>query len=303
VTAAGPADALVVVIGAALVDVRATAGRAGRRGESVPGTARLSAGGAARNVAVDLARFGRRVVLLTAVGDDHLGRWLLSETSTQGVNVSHTVTVGRRTGLFVSVSPDGGEPWCVSDASGVDALTPQHVAGWAPIIAQAAVVVTDANVGERVLRAVGEAAGPIPRVLLATSPEKSHRLRHVIDGAEAIVGNLDEGRAFVGEMDSAADWRRVGAALVRAGARRAVVTLGPLGIGLATRDVQIDIEPPATPIVDTLGAGDAVAAAVIHGLIAGMGPREMLALAARAAALVAQSTDATPLSLREVALA
>jgi pseudouridine kinase len=299
-------DAPIVVVGGALVDVRAaavraTAGLPGRRGESVPGTARLAPGGAGRNVAADLAYFGRRVVLLTAVGDDVIGRWLLDATAAAGVEVTHAVSVRGPTGLFVAVSADGGEPWCVSDAGAVEALTVDHVAQWAPIITRASVVVTDANVCEPAQRAVADVAGSIARVVLATSPEKSRRLCHVLASAEAVVANLSEGRALADGVDPDADWRAVATALVRAGAKRAVLTLGALGIGLADSRGIVDVPAVETPVVDTIGAGDAVAAAVVHGLAGGMPPRAILSMAARAAALVAQSWDATPSSLRELA--
>jgi sugar/nucleoside kinase (ribokinase family) len=315
-TAAHAVDAPIVVIGGALADVRAVARHTARRGESVPGTARLSAGGTARNVAADLARFGRRVILLTAVGDDGLGRWVLEETQSAGVDTTHAVRLDRPTGMFVSVAADDLEPWCVSDANVVEALTRDHVAAWAPVIARAALVAADANATEPVQRAINDAAGHTPRVLLATSRSKSPRLRSVVGGAAAIIGSLAESRALLGAPDGDAgasggpvlggstadvtgsDWRRVGAALVGAGASRAIVTLGPLGIGCVTPHDHIHVEALTTPVVDTLGAGDAVAAAVVHGLVAGMTPRAILTLAARAAAHVAQCTDVTPSSLR-----
>jgi pseudouridine kinase len=313
---AGPAsDTPIVVIGGALVDVRAAAASSGRRGESIPGPARISPGGAARNVAADLAAFGWRVTLLTAVGDDGLGRWVLDETRSAGVEVAHAIRLGPRTGVFVSVSPDGLEPWRVSDAGVIEALTREHIAAWAPVIAGAALVASDANLSEVAQRAVKDAAGRAARVLLMTSPAKTERLRAVVDGAAAVVGSLVEGRVLcagpgslshgVGEFTASsegngADWRRIGAALVRAGAERAIVTLGPLGMGLVTSEGEYHAAASSGPVVDTLGAGDAVAAAVIHGLLMGMPPAGMLTFAARAAAQVAQSPEVTPSSLREL---
>jgi pseudouridine kinase len=316
-TAGSASDAPIVVIGGALVDVRAAAASSGGRGESILGTARISPGGAARNVAADLAAFGWRVTLLTAVGDDGLGRWVLDETRSAGVDTTHAVRLGARTGMFVSVSPDGLEPWRVSDAGVIEALTHEHIAAWAPVITGAALVASDANLSETAQRAVKDAAGPAARVLLMTSPAKAERLRAVVGGAAAVVGSLGEGRALcaglgspahgVGDFTASAerngaDWRRIGAALVRAGAERAVVTLGPLGIGLVTSEGGYHVDASRAPVVDTLGAGDAVAAAIIHGLLTGVPPGGMLTFAARAAAHVAQSPDVTPSSLRELAV-
>ena len=311
------ADAPIVVIGGALADVRAAPsrtarGRTMRRGESVPGSVRVAAGGAARNVAANLARFGRSVVLLTAVGDDALGRWILDETEAAGVDTAHAVRLAHPTATFVTMIVDGDEPWCVSDAGVVEALTAEHVAAWAPMISRAAVVVADANMSESVHHAVRDAAVQSLRVLLTTSPSKAPRLRPVVHGAAIVVGSVAEGRALltVGDRDGAEsayavarrdpDWRRVGDALTRAGVAQAILTLGPRGIASVTADDHVHVDALTEPVVDTLGAGDAVAAAVVHGAVACMPVRETLALAARAAAHVARCTEVTPSSLHAV---
>jgi sugar/nucleoside kinase (ribokinase family) len=65
--------------------------------------------------------------------------------------------------------------------------------------------------------------------------------------------------------------------------------LGAAGVVLAGReaawaDQRHFLVPPRVPVHTTVGAGDAATAGLLHGLLAGHGPRESLELAARTAA-------------------
>src|SRR5436190_19595532 len=97
------AEPLVVVVGGANVDVKARAAAALVGATSNPGTVVRTPGGVGRNVAENLARLGARVELVTAVGADADGAWLLSETGAAGVGVSHAARVGPSTGGYVAV--------------------------------------------------------------------------------------------------------------------------------------------------------------------------------------------------------
>src|SRR3989304_10054353 len=100
----------VVAIGGGRGDGRARSHAGWAPGRSLPGVARLDAGGAARNVAADLARLGYHVTLLTAVGDDTLGTWLLDLTAGAGVDVQYALRRRGGTGLYVSVAAGGRAP-------------------------------------------------------------------------------------------------------------------------------------------------------------------------------------------------
>lgn len=289
----------IAVVGGALVDVRATARARWLPNRSLPGSVRLQAGGAARNVAADLVLLGHEVRLLSVVGDDPLGDWLLEATRRAGVNVEGVVR--RRdtaTGSFVSVAGEGKglTRWCVADAYLVETLTPGEMATWQAPIGRADLVVCDANLSEAAGLAVAEMAGGRPRVLLATSPDKASRLRPLLRGARMLVCNLEEAAAAAGRP-AGEGWETLGAALLAAGIEQVVVTRGKEGLGLMRGDEIAYRVATAVEIVDPTGAGDAVAAAVVHAHLAGLSLQEAAALAAAAAAVVVQSEDNSPQGL------
>lgn len=290
----------IVLVGGALVDVRAAATSGSLvPGRSVPGKARLLPGGAARNVAVNLVRMGRRVTLLTAVGDDPLGRWLVDDAACRGVGTDGILFRPQPTGLFVTVGAGIDAAWCVADAGPVESLRPADLEPWRQAVATAGVLVHDANLYEDAQAALLTMAGGVPRILLATSPDKAVRLRPSLNGAAVVVCNQDEACVLAG-MTGAPDWQVLGAALVVGGAGCVVITQGEGGVGVMT-PFAAAFEPAArVSVVDPTGAGDAVASAAVHGYLAGMSPAQTARLAASAAACVVQSPENTPAALGAV---
>jgi pseudouridine kinase len=290
--------AAVVVVGAALVDVRAEPAARWEPGPSLPGRVRVLAGGAGRNVAVDLARLGHRPVLLSAVGVDPLGAWLLEVTAADGVDVS-LVERRRATGMFVTVGPGPGRCYRVADAAGLEGCGPAEAGRWAPVLSTAALVACDANLLEPAQAVVAAASQAAERVLLATSPDKAPRLRAVLPGAAMLVGTVQEA-AVLSDLSGAAGWEAHAAALRDAGVAQVVVTC-EAGIGVLDADGAIWQRAVAAPVVDPTGAGDAVAAAMIHARLVGWPPDRAAAFAARAAAAAVASVENTPSALAALA--
>jgi sugar/nucleoside kinase (ribokinase family) len=294
-----PAPGAIAVVGGALADVRAATPLPWVSGRSLPGKVRLVAGGAARNVAVNLALFGHRVTLLTAVGDDPLAEWLLAATALAGVDVGHAVRLRRSTGMYVTAGPEGEVPWCVSDAGSVEALGPHDLDAWAPLLVGSRLVVGDANLLPHTHQALVARSEGRPRVLLATSPDKAPRLKGVLEGAAVLVCNRAEAAALTAG-DHADAWEPLASSLLTLGVRCAVVTCGRDGVGVMRAQDAAWAPADAAPVVDPTGAGDAVAAVAVHACLTGMSARDTAVLASRAAAVAVGSLENTPTALAEV---
>lgn len=294
-----PGSGAIAVVGGALADVRATTHLPWVPGRSLPGTIRLAAGGAARNVAVNLALFGHRVTLLTAVGTDPLAEWLLETTAAVGVDVRHAVRLRRSTGMYVTAGPEGEVPWCVADAGPVEALGPHDVVAWAPLLVESRLVVADANLLPHAQQALAARSEGRPRVLLATSPDKAPRLKDVLEGAAVLVCNLAEAAALTAG-DPADAWEPLASSLLARGVRCAVVTCGRDGIGVMRGRDAAWAPADAAPVVDPTGAGDAVSAVAVHACLTGMNAHDTAVLASRVAAVAVGSMENTPAALAEV---
>ena len=97
-----------VVIGGANVDIMGIADHPLRPQDSNPGTIRTMLGGVGRNLAENLARLGENVSLVSVVGDDSFGRWILEQGQACGVDMRWVQSLpDQRTSAFLAIlDPD-----------------------------------------------------------------------------------------------------------------------------------------------------------------------------------------------------
>jgi sugar/nucleoside kinase (ribokinase family) len=248
---------------------------------------------------VNLARLGHHVRLLSVVGGDPLGEWLLRVTGEAGVDVSAVVRGDRPTGVYVTVGPEQGGAYCIADAGALERLGAAQIEVWRPLTADAAILVSDANFAETVQPAVAALAAGRPRALLATSRAKAVRLRSVLAGAALLTCNRAEALTLTG-LPPTLGWQALGTALLVEGVDRVVITRDRDGVGVLSPDEAVEAPAADVRVVDATGAGDAAAAAAIHAVLNGLGVEQTAALVAAAAAKAIASEDNTPADLASV---
>jgi 5-dehydro-2-deoxygluconokinase len=267
-------------------------------------------GGSAANVAVAAARHGRRVALVSRVGDDGFGRFLVRELGRLDVDAS-MVRVDARWKTPVTfceifppdhfplsfyrapkapdleVTADDFDRQCARDARlmwlTVTGLSqePSRSAHHAALAAR--------EHGFTVLD-LDYRADFWPSAATAR-----HEIAAVLDRVDVVVGNLEECEVAVGESDPL----RAADALLARGPSVAIVKLGPHGVLASTHDHTIRVPAHATDVVNGLGAGDAFGGALSHGLLAGWDLERTLRFANVAGAIVAgrrECADAMPTS-------
>jgi pseudouridine kinase len=277
---------LVVVVGGANVDLKARSTAALVGATSNPGTVVRTPGGVGRNVAENLARLGSRVALVSTVGSDPDGDWLVEETAAAGVDVS-PVLRGGRTGRYVALlDADGSLVAGVADMAATDALGPDVLD--VDLIRSADLVVVDGNLPATTVDAVLALGARV--VIDPVSVAKARRISPLLSRARpvyAITPNEDE-LAALGPV----------AELHARGVEVVWVRRGPAGSLLSTTDGETILEaPPATPI-DVTGAGDAMLAAFCHRLLAGFSLTDAAAYGHAAAALTVASPHTVRPDLR-----
>lgn len=281
-------EPLVVVVGGANVDVKARTTAPLEQGTSNPGTVVRTPGGVGRNVAENLARLGRRVALVSAVGSDPDGDWLLQESAVAGMDVA-PVLRGGRTGRYVAVLGDDGDlAVAVSDMTASDALTPDVLD--LDLLRSAALLVLDGNVPATTVDAA--LAVGVRTVVDPVSVAKARRIAPLLRADRpvfAITPNRDERRA----MGSVADLHARGVEVVweRRGAAGSLLS--------RASGEPVELPAPAVEPVDVTGAGDAMLAAFCDALLAGVPLPEAAARGHRAAALTVASPHTVRPDLRE----
>jgi len=261
----------------------------------------VTTGGIVCNTGIGLARLGLRVAAASLVGDDPWGELVGRRLAAEGID---TAAIEAAPGMATSttavlIDPSGERSFAhhvgacaVIDLAWIRRQLPLLaraewvVLGYAGLLPGlepdlAAAVAALREAGCRVALETGGAGGRLDDVAPA------------LPGVDLYVPSLDEAATQAGRTDPRAileRYRELGAA-------------GMLGVKLGSRGTllspaagvfeEIPCLPAPGPVVDTTGAGDALLAGLITGIVRGMPPREACLLGAANAACCVTAAGAT----------
>ena len=260
-------------------------------------------GGAPLNFSVQCARLGHRVSLVSAVGDDDRGRAALARIRDLGVSTSFVRTVaGQATGTVgVTVDAEGQPSYAIHRPAAYD------FAG----LDDADFAALTADPPEWIAFGTLHSMDPRARALLGTVIERFPRARRFYDVnlrrdsytpglvnellALAHVAKLTDSE--VAEVTGVAEgsiesFCRTYAA--RFGWQAVCITRGAEGCALFTGGEYVEAPGVPVTVADTVGAGDAFDAALVHGLECGWPAARIAEFANRLGALVASRPGGTP---------
>ena len=285
-------DGPVVVIGATGIDIKGRAVEPLQLGTSVTGIVRSSRGGVARNVAENLARLEVPTVLLSAVGQDHDGEYLLDHTTAAGVDTSRVLRLpAAHTGSYVSLlDQDGHRVYAIAEYDIISAISPSYLQSHRRVLADASMLVIDANLSPRALATVFRLARryAVPVCADPTSNVLATKLIPHLAALQMVAPDAQEAAILCGAPDAPATSEEAidtAQRLVSLGVEVAIVTLGEMGLAYSDGSGSGHIPAIHTPVLDRVGVGDALTSAVIFGLLNEMPTDEALRLGIAAAAL------------------
>jgi pseudouridine kinase len=286
----------VLVIGATLLDVKGKPFEGLEPGTSNPGQIRTTRGGTARNVAENLALLGADVTLLSAVGDDDMGRQLCEQTAAAGINIEHVfILPGQRSGAYIALLEDDGTlSVALDDTRVMSAVTAQYVFQRRRLFRDAAMVMFDGSLAPDTLDTILRLASQydVPVAADPSSTRLAYKLAPHLASLHLVVPNEVEAAALVGVEFAGYDADRsldIARQLVRLGVTVGVVTLSDFGLVYATSDENGYIPARYSEMADSTGTGDAITAAVIFGMLNELPVTECMRLGAAAAGLTLQT--------------
>jgi pseudouridine kinase len=298
----------VLVIGASSLDIKGRAVEPLVAGTSNKGLVRSCRGGVGRNIAENLARLGVPTSLLSAVGADGAGQRLITETTESGVDTCHVLLDHEgRTGSYVAVLDHrGGLNVSIDDLAILDQITPRYINDRRRLFRDAALVVVDANLSPATLKTIFRLARNYQVRVCAdpTSRNLAPRLRPYLQQLHMVTPNQAEAAVLLerGPINGRDEAIAGAKQLVARGVEIAVITLAEMGVCYATSNESGYVPALEIDIVDFTGAGDALSAATIFGLLEEMPIDEAIRLGVSAAALTLQSRETVchDLSLEEL---
>lgn len=260
----------VVVVGSINADLTVRVARHPSPGETLLGSGgAVTAGGKGANQAVAAALQGASVAMVGAVGGDPYAGPATEFLRAAGVDMSAVATVDDVTGLAVITVAEDGENTIVVVPGANAHVDADFVAERADLIAGAEVLLLQGEIpADGFAAAVRLSTG---RVVVNLAPvievDPASLLR-----ADPLMANEHEAGLILEQLgvgitsDAPEDLAR---ALLDAGFPTVVLTLGARGALVGDGDGLTPVPTPRVTPVDTVGAGDAFAGALVARLIAG----------------------------------
>jgi len=290
-------DVHIVVVGSSNTDMIVQVDRIPRPGETVLGGAfSMAAGGKGANQAVAAARAGGRVTFIARVGDDLFGRTAVEGFQADGIDVRYVVrdTETASGVALILVGADGQNSIAV--APGANArLSADDVDLARDAIRSASILLCQLEVPRgTVAAAVRLAAEAGVPVLLNPAPAQmldDEMLRSV----EILTPNETEAAQLAGlDPADSNDPEEAARRLQARGVRTVMVTLGSVGVLVASREGIERVPGFDVRAVDTTGAGDVFNGALAVALSQGRPTREAVRFASAAAAISVTRLGAQP---------
>jgi ribokinase len=251
---------VICTLGDALLDVVVRTSAELAPGADSPVETRLASGGQAANVAAWAAELGEVARCVAKQADDAAGTLARTLLERRGVELVGPVVAGTTGTVVALVAPDGERTMATDRGVSVelrpDELEPAwfeaswlHLSGYA-LLAE--------PIAEAALAAVRLARARDARVAVDLSSWSAIRAY----GPERFRANLDAAAPDV-VFANEPEWKMVGGAYALA--ETAVVKRGSRGVEVRTSAGVEEFPPPAAEVVDTTGAGDALAAGFLVG--------------------------------------
>lgn len=241
----------------------------------------LTVGSSVAIMACGAARLGADVRIVGVVGDDDFGRFVVERLRERGIDTSPVRTAsGRTTGSSVILvdASDASDRHILTDLGTMTDLVADdvsddlftssshvHVGSWFLHLS------AREHMGERL--AAARARGLSTSVDPNDDPDRvwDGGLRAALEHVELLFCNVSEacGISGLADPDEAARalLARLAPTSTRAGLPAVVLKLGALGARVYQPGVVTVVDAPAVDVVDTVGAGDSLAAGVLFSLL------------------------------------
>ncbi len=261
----------ITCIGGAHLDRKAVCKESIQYETSNPVSITETCGGVIRNISENLGRLGCNVSLISYVGHDKEGDWVLRNTGKYGVDISQVHRDGgQSTGTYTALLDKNGDlAVAMADMNIYEQMTVPFIMQKWPHIARSSMVVLDTNLPEKTLFYITERCKleGIPVTVDPVSTLKTKKLLKSLDGIHSILPNKEEAEVIAGmKIESLDDCKKASMAIQQLGVKNVIITLGSKGVYASSENESLHL--PAFPVktVDVTGAGDAFAAGYLFGL-------------------------------------
>jgi pseudouridine kinase len=279
----------ILCIGGSLVDETFYCVHAPIRGTSNPATIEKSAGGVVRNIAHHLALLGHHTQLITIIGNDTEGDWLMKKCTDAGIDMQHTVRMNGITGRFSAILGPDGELFVGTVVNELEPLLNSKILEQKiELLKSAKLIITDTNMAPECIQWLLNfcAKEHIPCVVEPVSIPKASKLSSMDLSELFLITPNEVELSSIQSVSPEPGEEATIKALRERGVKQVWLRLGENGSVMYDGNDPISLHAPEVNVIDSTGAGDAALAGWVHGHVNGASQKDCISYGHTLAALV-----------------
>jgi pseudouridine kinase len=262
--------------------------------DSNPGEIVMSAGGVGRNIAENISKLNIHSKILSYVGNDALGDFVVNKSSLSGVDTSFIKKHSHLpTSQYLSVLDDNNDMLVsISDMRIIEEMTIQDIDKWNLTIEQSSAIVVDTNIPIPVIEYLTDKYSNIPLFLDPVSFAKTSKILKLIGRFHTVKPNRLETELISGVKITDNDSMLKAAKIIfDMGCKQIFITLGEDGVFYYDGENFGQYLHKGVNMISANGAGDAFTAGVVYGFLKLNGIKETAEFASAAAVIALRSAN------------
>ena len=288
------AQPFVSVIGGLNIDLQGSSVNPLVFNDSNPGEIVMSAGGVGRNIAENISKLNINSKILSYVGNDALGDFVVNKSSLSGVDTSFIKKHSHLpTSQYLSVLDDNNDMLVsISDMRIIEEMTIQDIDKWNLTIEQSSAIVVDTNIPIPVIEYLTDKYSNIPLFLDPVSFAKTSKILKLIGRFHTVKPNRLETELISGVKITDNDSMLKAAKIIfDMGCKQIFITLGEDGVFYYDGENFGQYLHKGVNMISANGAGDAFTAGVVYGFLKLNGIKETAEFASAAAVIALRSAN------------
>ena len=288
------AQPFVSVIGGLNIDLQGSSVNPLVFNDSNPGEIVMSAGGVGRNIAENISKLNIHSKILSYVGNDALGDFVVNKSSLSGVDTSFIKKHSHLpTSQYLSVLDDNNDMLVsISDMRIIEEMTIQDIDKWNLTIEQSSAIVVDTNIPIPVIEYLTDKYSNIPLFLDPVSFAKTSKILKLIGKFHTVKPNRLETELISGVKITDNDSMLKAAKIIfDMGCKQIFITLGEDGVFYYDGENFGQYLHKGVNMISANGAGDAFTAGVVYGFLKLNGIKETAEFASAAAVIALRSAN------------
>jgi len=282
----------VICIGAALVDEIFISHNPIHIGTSNPSNFSKSVGGVARNIAGLLAQLNHQIELITHIGNDSEGDWIIEKCQKAGIGTKHFVQNEKTSGRFLALLHPNGELHTGASYSNIETeISPEFLLSKTDFLETADLIVIDCNLSKETIDWLLNFSiqKNIPIIVEPVSLSKSQKMKNA-NWSNVLLYTPNEMEFDV--LDDFQNKETQISNLLKEGLKNLWIRSGKDGSTIYNHEKTLHLSASQIKVVDSTGAGDAALAGWIHGWLLNFPPEKCLQYGHTLASMILQIKSA-----------